>query len=89
MLPARADLHLLCDEVVREMRAASRRGYRAAFGQTRVVTPPRGLNEILVGGDVVRPGGALSVWAAKLDDEEDRIWLKAIKVTELRNPTAD
>ncbi len=66
------------------VRAAARRGYREAFAQTRIVTPPRGLNEILVGGEHVRPGGALAVWGAHLDDDEDRTWLSAIKVSELR-----
>ncbi len=66
------------------VRAAARAGFRKAFAQTRVVTPPRGLNEILVGGDRVRPGGALPVWAAHLDDAEDIQWLKSIEVTALR-----
>ncbi|MDP2343700.1 MAG: fused MFS/spermidine synthase [Deltaproteobacteria bacterium] len=66
------------------VRASARKGFRDGFEQTRIVTPPRGLNEILVGGDRVRPGGALAVWAAHLDDEEDQTWLKSIKVTELR-----
>lgn len=66
------------------VRAAARAGFKKAFAQTRVVTPPRGLNEILVGGDRVRPGGALRVWAAHLDDEDDITWLKSIGVTALR-----
>lgn len=67
-----------------KVRAASRAGFLNAFASTRIVTPPRGLNEILVGGARVRPGGALPVWAAHLDDEEDIAWLKSLEVTALR-----
>lgn len=65
------------------VRARARAGYKAAFGHTRVVTPPRGLNEILVGGDRVRPGSALRVYAARLDNAVDRRWLESITVTPL------
>ena len=67
-----------------DVRAKARAGFRSGFAQTRIVTPPRGLNEILVGGDRVRPGGALRVWASHLDDDEDIQWLKSIEVTALR-----
>lgn len=67
-----------------KVRAASRAGFGAAFASTRIVTPPRGLNEILVGGARTRPGSALAVWAAHLDDEEDITWVKSLQVTALR-----
>ena len=66
------------------VRAAARRGFGAGFKQIRVATPPRGLNEVLVGGDHVQGAEAVSAWAPRLDDEQDRIWLRSIKVAGLQ-----
>jgi spermidine synthase len=56
----------------KSVRQASRQAFSGSFAVSRVVTPPRGLNEILVGGDDVLPRSALAPWAGRLADPYDR-----------------
>jgi predicted O-methyltransferase YrrM len=65
------------------VRKQTRAAFRKAFGVTRVVTPPRGLNEILVGGDAVATGRALQLYAPLLGDD-DRRFFDAVDVVPLR-----
>jgi predicted membrane-bound spermidine synthase len=65
------------------VRRRARAAFRAAFASTRVVHPPRGLNEILVGGDTVQPGTALKAFAGALVDVEDAALFRAIRVRKL------
>jgi precorrin-6B methylase 2 len=65
------------------VRRRARAAFRAAFASTRVVRPPRGLNEILVGGDSVQPGAALKAFAGALVDVEDAALFEAIRVRKL------
>lgn len=66
------------------VRLASRRAFGDAFPVSRVVTPPRGLNEILVGGDDVLPRSTLAAWVPKLADPYDRARLAEIDVKLLK-----
>jgi SAM-dependent methyltransferase len=65
------------------VRRRARAAFRAAFPSARVVRPPRGLNEILVGGDDVLAGAALKPFAARLTDVEDDALFEAIRVHKL------
>jgi predicted membrane-bound spermidine synthase len=61
----------------REVRAATRRAFRDAFQVVRVVRPPRGLNEILVGGDGVLNARTLKGFAEAYPDPLDAsLWSK-------------
>ena len=66
------------------VRRRTRAAFRSAFASSRVVTPPRGLNEILVGGERTRPGTTLQVWGARLPDGADREVLGRVKVAPLK-----
>jgi hypothetical protein len=50
----------------------------------RVVLPPRGLNEVLVGGARTRPRSALGDVAARLTEPFDRARLREIQVKPVR-----
>lgn len=65
------------------VRKRTRAAFRRAFASSRVVRPPRGLNEILVGGDDVATGSALKPFSACLDDHEDQALFAGIKVEKL------
>ncbi|HEY1100197.1 MAG TPA: fused MFS/spermidine synthase [Myxococcota bacterium] len=64
------------------VRAQTRAAFKGAFARTRVVTPPRGLNEILVGGDAVATGRSLSLYAP-LVGADDRKLFDAVDVSAL------
>ncbi len=66
----------------KDVRRRARRAFRDAFAEARVVRPPRGLNEILVGGDAVSGQSALSPLGSGLS-KSDRELLDAIKVKRL------
>ncbi len=66
------------------VRRKTRAAFRAGFASCRVVTPPRGLNEVLVGGARTRPGTSLKVWGARLSDAEDRELIGKVKVAPLQ-----
>lgn len=65
------------------VRRRARAAFRAAFPVARVVRPPRGLNEILVGGDDLLPGAALKPYSARLVDVEDATLFGALRVHRL------
>jgi SAM-dependent methyltransferase len=54
------------------VRRKTRSAFRDAFASVRVVKPPRGLNEILVGGDGVKTGKVLKRHATGLVEEDQR-----------------
>jgi len=64
------------------VRRRTRAAFRSAFDSARVVRPPRGLNEILVGGASVAAKSALKPYAASLS-VGDRALFDAIAVTKL------
>ncbi len=68
----------------KSVRVASRKAFADAFPVSRVVTPPRGLNEILVGGDEVLPRSALASWIPRLADPYDRARLAEIDIKLLK-----
>ena len=57
------------------VRKQTRAAFRAAFAQTRVITPPRGLNEILVGGDQVATSRALKPYGLLLDGDDRKFFI--------------
>lgn len=50
----------------------TRRAFAAAFPSVKVVVPPRGLNEIVVGGVDVRGRAALKPYRGRFDEDHDR-----------------
>lgn len=68
----------------KSVRLASRKAFADAFPVSRVVTPPRGLNEILVGGDEVLPRSSLAAFVPKLADPYDRARLSEVDVKLLK-----
>ncbi len=66
------------------VRAQVRRAFRQAFTSVRILTPPRGLNEIIVGGDKTRAGSALSSWPKTLADAEDQRLVRLLRTAALR-----
>ena len=70
--------------VHRAVRRATRRAFAQTFPSVRVVTPPRGLNEILVGGRNTRPQSTLKQYQAHLAERACRERLAELKVTKLR-----
>ena len=68
------------------IRQETRAAFLAAFASVRVVEPPQGLNEILVGGDQTLPGSALGAYVRKLSEPHDRQRMREILVKPLRRP---
>jgi predicted membrane-bound spermidine synthase len=66
------------------VRTESRRAYVETFASVRAVLPPRGLNEILVGGERTRPQSALSGYASCFAEPHDQRRLSEIVVKSLR-----
>jgi spermidine synthase len=66
------------------IRQETRAAFAAAFASVRVVEPPRGLNEILVGGERTLPRSALGPYVGRLSDPHDRHRLQEIVVKPLR-----
>jgi SAM-dependent methyltransferase len=67
----------------RDVRRRARAAFRAAFAVSRVVKPPRGLNEVLVGGDAVARGSALKPLASQLRHPDDLRLFHAVRVRSL------
>jgi SAM-dependent methyltransferase len=67
----------------RDVRRRARAAFRAAFAVSRVVKPPRGLNEVLVGGDAVAGASALKPLAARLHHPDDLRLFHAVRVRSL------
>lgn len=72
----------------KSVRLAARKAFTDTFAVSRVVVPPRGLNEILVGGDNVLPRSALATWGSRLADSYDRARLAEIDVRLLKRAGA-
>lgn len=72
----------------RAIRRESRRAFLDAFPSVRVVVPPRGLNEILVGGERTLPRSALDTYHARLAEPHDQRCLGEIRVKPLRRKKA-
>jgi spermidine synthase len=68
------------------VRRRARKAFREGFASVRVVMPPRGLNEVLVGGDATRAGSATRAVLERLSDIDDRTLLGRVKVRALRTP---
>jgi predicted membrane-bound spermidine synthase len=68
----------------RTVRLASRKAFLDGFPSVRVVTPPRGLNEILVGGDETRPRSTLGAYVGRFAEPFDQRRLQEIGVKPLR-----
>ena len=66
------------------LRPKVRRAFAAAFPTVRVVRPPLGFNEILVGGDGCLTGTALRAFADRLAEPRDRMLLGGVRVRLLR-----
>lgn len=68
----------------RSVRLASRRAFLGAFPSVRLVIPPRGLNEILVGGEDTRPRSVLDEYVGRFAEAHDQRRLREILVKPLR-----
>ena len=66
------------------VRKSARAAFLDGFPSVRLVRPPRGLNEILVGGEATRPGSALDGHGALLSASYDRKRFREISVRLLR-----
>jgi 2-polyprenyl-3-methyl-5-hydroxy-6-metoxy-1,4-benzoquinol methylase len=66
------------------LRPRVRRAFAAAFATVRVVRPPMGLNEILVGGERSRTATALRGFAERLTEPYDQRLLRGVRVELLR-----
>jgi spermidine synthase len=64
------------------------RAFAAAFPSVRVVVPPLGMNEILVGGETTLTSAALRAHAERLEEGYDRRCLMEIRVSALRRRAA-
>ncbi|MBP7146280.1 MAG: fused MFS/spermidine synthase [Acidobacteria bacterium] len=64
-------------------RRAARAAFAGAFREVRTVTPPHGLNEILVGGARVSGRTALRPFTAALEEASDRRLFAALRVRAL------
>jgi precorrin-6B methylase 2 len=73
----------------RVVRQATRTAFLGRFAEVRVVAPPRGLNEIVVGGDRVLPRSSLDAWVPRFPDRHDRLRLAEVKVRLLRRRDDD
>ena len=68
----------------RRMQSRTRSAFKKRFPSVRSVTTPESMNETLVGGDRVRPGGALDEWTRSfLSLVDQRLW-EWIEVRKLR-----
>jgi predicted membrane-bound spermidine synthase len=68
----------------RHVQRTTRKAFSEAFAAVRIVKPPRGLNEILVGGDVVSAKAALAPYRARFDDDHDKKRWDELTVRALR-----
>lgn len=68
----------------RSVRLAARRAFLGAFPSVRLVVPPRGLNEILVGGEDTRPRSVLDAYVGRFAEPHDQRRLREIVVKPLR-----
>lgn len=66
------------------IRQETRAAFLAAFASVRVVEPPRGLNEILVGGERTLPRSALGPYVKRFAEAHDQRRLQEILVKPLR-----
>jgi spermidine synthase len=67
--------NLITDVGHRAVRRATRASFRASFAEVRVVKPPRGLNEILVGGAALSKPRMARKAGERLGEAEDRrLW---------------
>jgi spermidine synthase len=68
----------------RRMQSRTRAAFKRRFPVVRSVTTPESMNETLVGGEVVRPGGVLDDWTARFPAARDRQYWERIAVRKLR-----
>lgn len=68
----------------RRMQSRTRAAFKRRFPVVRSVTTPESMNETLVGGDAVRPGGALDAWTGAFAATRDRQYWERIEVRKLR-----
>ncbi len=68
----------------RRMQSRTRAAFKRRFDGVRSVITPESMNETLVGGDAVRPGGALDAWTVRFSAAEDRRCWERIEVRKLR-----
>jgi predicted O-methyltransferase YrrM len=66
------------------VRQETRQAFLDAFASVRIVVPPRGLNEILVGGDRTLPRSSLGPYVRRLAEPHDQRRLQEIQVKPLR-----
>lgn len=66
------------------VRQETRQAFLDAFASVRVVLPPRGLNEIIVGGDRTLPRSSLGPYTRRLPEPHDQRRLQEIQVKPLR-----
>lgn len=68
----------------RRMQSRTRAAFKRRFPTVRSVTTPESMNETLVGGDRVRPGGVLDGWTQAFPDATDRALWERVEVRKLR-----
>ncbi|HPA19169.1 MAG TPA: methyltransferase domain-containing protein [Verrucomicrobiae bacterium] len=68
----------------RRVQSTVRREMGQAFSEVRSVRSAEGMNEVLVGGDCVLPGGTLRHFGGRIQEEKDRRFWEGIRVERLR-----
>lgn len=76
--------NLIVDEGHEAIRRQARRAFRESFDEVRVVRPPRGLNEILVGGRRLGDRQSVRRLSPAFPEEHDRKLWERISVRALR-----
>ncbi|BCX47357.1 LOCUS_12650 [Haloferula helveola] len=68
----------------RRMQSRTRAAFKRRFANVRTVTTPESMNETLVGGDSVLPGGALDAWTERFRSQKDRKYWEILSVRKLK-----
>jgi predicted O-methyltransferase YrrM len=76
--------NLVTGEGHRRMQTRTRAAFKRRFASVRSVTTPDSMNETLVGGDAVRPGGVLDGWTGSFAAAADRACWRRIRVRRLQ-----
>lgn len=76
--------NLITDVGHAAVRRRTRAAFKARFASVRTVKPPRGLNEVIVGGPSVLSKSALTGYAGAFPDAEDKKLWRRLSVRKLK-----